>query len=455
MSHINDRENEPINNFIKGVRFEENIYFIEFNLFEDLVNQYCFKIWGSNLKWRVIPNDRLSLFRKIFLENMDLSMSSDKIIMWYGYGSYYSEERLYLLFFYHLFVQRIFNKTIEKSFEQALFDWKKAFETNKMPITIYLVLPITNFEGAIKSFRISDNLDLIKPFTYNYLIGSSRSQARQNSEIFCSILLRLTTFQSFDQNFNRDFDKGPHSLSDNEEAYKDIFIKIRKFMLSFYLNGYPMIKEDFEIFYPWWIQEDLKKFITSKSLTAPKYKVLKLDDLKQLTNLFEQIKEFNLLKDTDLELVLFNYNELHKKNLPSELILYDFIILENLFTRKAKMELSFRLSLNLTLFLSEPKDKFEEKFLLYEELYVLRSSIIHGNDWPTKKQKKEKFLKQLGLDNFEGKDEFALAAHDYIIKDINKAIIKIIQLKKESPAIMKEFKKVYFLLNSEVFKKKK
>ena len=289
LSHINDKENEPIYNLIKNVKFEGHIYFIEFGIFEDLVNQYCYKIWGTRPRGWVIPEDRLSLFRKIFLENMDFSIGRD--IIWYEHGAYYSEERLYLLLFYHIFIQRICSENpIDKFFEQALSEWKSAFATKKMPITLFLVLSDTVFEGDRKTFQIAEDLELIRLLNFAFLTGSSRSQVSLNGHNFYSILLKLTKSQSFDHNFYGDFCEEVQSMEMNEGEYQGILNRIRYFIMSFYLNGYQMIREDIEIFTPWWIQEDLKKFKTSN--IHFKDNKLELNDLNQLKILFEKIRLF-------------------------------------------------------------------------------------------------------------------------------------------------------------------
>ena len=456
LTHINNEEEHPLYNFIKDIKLEGRIYFIEFGIFEDLVNQSCFSIRGTDPTGRVIPDERLSLFRKIFLKNMDFS--TGRSIIWFEHGAYYSEERLYLLLFYYLFIQRICTENpINKSFEQALSEWKNTFATNKMPITLYFILSDTVFDGDRKSFRIAEDLELIRLIHYNSMTGISKSRVTTNWHSFNSILLKLTTLQSFDHNFYGDFCKAEHSMDMNEEEYQDILNRIRYFMLSFYLNGYYMMREDVEIFTPWWIGEDLKKFKTSD--IHFKYNKLELKDLDQLKNLFNKIVSLELFKDKELELVLFNYNELHKKDLVSELILYDFIILESLFTQGSKAEATFRLSLNLGLFISESKEEFETIFQLSKKLYRIRSEIIHGGNWPSKLRKK-KIPEQLGLDNNVKKDVLARTVHECLMNYINKAIRNVIQLKTDqvnnnkSPEVMKDknFKGLYFLLNSKIFK---
>lgn len=453
LSHINEQENEFVYSFIKKLKFEGDIYYISFDIFEDLVKHYCFSIWGSKPMERIIPEERLSLFREVFLENMDFSIT--RTILWYGNMGSYSEEILYLLLFYHLFKQSICTEnSINKIFEQALSEWKSAFTTNKMPIKLFLFLLDTVFvESDRMSYQIAEDLELVRLSSYKSITGSSLSQVSHNWQIFDSILLKLNAFQLFDHNFYGGFSEENHSMDMNKGEFQEILNRIRYYMMSFYLKGYNMMREEVEIFTPWWIRENLKKFKTSKIHFENKN--LKLDDLNQLKTLFEKIVKLDLFKDKELDLVLYYYNELHNRTLIFELILYDFIILESLFTRGSTSELTFRLSLNLALFISESKEEFKTIFQFSKKLYSIRSAIIHGEIW-SKKLLKNKIPEQLGLDSNEKEEVLARAIHERLLMYINKAIKKVIQLKLEqvknskSPEIIKNFKDLYFLLDAKI-----
>lgn len=452
ISHINEQENEFVYSFIKKLKFESDIYYISFDIFEDLVKRYCFYIWGSKPMERIIPEERLSLFREIFLENMDFSTT--RTILWYEHMASYTEERLYLLLFYHLFNQSICNENpINKIFDQALSEWKSAFATNKMPIKLFLVLSDTVFQSERILFQIAEDLELVRLSSYKSITGSSLSQVSHNWQFFDSILLKLNAFQLFDHNFYGGFSGKNHSMDMNKGEFQEILNRIRYFLMSFYLKGYNMMREEVEIFTPWWIQENLKKFKTSKIHFENKN--LKLDDLNQLKTLFGKIVKLDLFKDKELDLILYYYNELHNKTLIFELILYDFIILESLFTRESTSELTFRLSLNLALFISESKEEFKTIFQTSKKLYSIRSAIIHGEIW-SKKLLKKKLPEQLGLDSNIKEEELARAIHERLLSYINKAFKKVIQLKLEqvknskSPEIMKNFKDLYFLLDSKI-----
>lgn len=172
--------------------------------------------------------------------------------------------------------------------------------------------------------------------------------------------------------------------------------------------------------------------------------------------LYNKIQEHNILGDKELELALFNYYELHNKNLISELILYDFIILENIFTRGSETEVSFRLALNLSLFISSTRDEISSIFGTANKVYNIRSKIIHGTEWGKYMRKKE-IPALLGLDPNVNDRILARAVHNKLLSYINKSLKRIIHLKIEkftqnnSHEIMSDFTGLYFLINSPIF----
>ena len=107
LKHVNEDENSFIHSFINGIeKTGKFLYYIDINIIEDLINQYCYNIWDEeNPMERVIPDNRLSLFKQIFIGNVNFM--SKRTMLWHQHGSYYSAERLYLLLFYYLFMQII------------------------------------------------------------------------------------------------------------------------------------------------------------------------------------------------------------------------------------------------------------------------------------------------------------------------------------------------------------
>jgi len=291
--------------------------------------------------------------------------------------------------------------------------------------------------------------------SYATLTGYNLENIRKSYK-FVGTDLRLETFQSFYHNFSQPVVRQPIFMEDPlfAEEFKDIMDKIRECILSIYLCNFNFAFKGYKIHWPWWITDFQKKY------ELPKIRFdenrLTFEDIDLIIKLYKQINEINLIQDNELELVLYNYFELHQKNLIVELILYDFIILENIFTRGGTSEVSFRLALNLALFISSSREELLTVFEITKKLYNIRSKIIHGEEWYN-------FLRRsnipslLGLNVNINNHQLARAVHIKLLHFINKSLIKIINLKIENfqrnnnYRIMSNFEDLYFLLSSSVF----
>jgi len=449
-----------LDNFIRRIDSYdsyENIYFIEYYIFEDLINRYCYDINNQNYDPFIgfVPPDKLSIFREVFLIDMDFS--TPRTIECHGNNYVYSEERIYNLLFYHIFTQSIFTESsIEDIFNQALKDWKTSLERYRMPIYIDTLLVDTRLVDIDENEVLISNKFKIK-YNIHYSIVTGRSLENLDfSYLWVGTILRLETFQSFYHNFSRTSIHQPIYREDPvfREEFKDIMNKINECIISFYLNNFNFALKGYEIYQPWWVRTDKKKYerpairLGENRLTS--------QDIDLIINLYNQIHEINLLQDNELELALFNYMESHQKSLISELILYDFIILENIFTRGSSSEVTFRLALNLALFISSSRDEMSNIFEITKRLYNTRSKIIHGEEWYNS-LRRSNIPNLLSLNVNINNRQLARAVHNKLLHLINRSLIKIIKLKIENFArnnnyqIMSDFRDLYFLLNSSVF----
>ena len=450
------QENHPyFKSFIRYCEESDIIYYFDFDLFKNLVNQYCYDIKKQNYDpyKGYVPEDKLTLFRDIFLEKMNFS--SQKTIRWFGHARSYSEERLYNLLFYHIFMISISKRTsVEDIFLQALNDWKISFESNRMPICIDIIIPHTILTD-MNEVIISSELKLKFIKSYMSLIGYDLSRISEDYQML-GVILRLKTHQSFNHDFYGGFIRKPVPMNDPklQEEFQNEINKIKECIISFYLNHFNFHLGGFEIFYPWWIGNEKKTYKTS-SIQLRQIR-LTSHDTDQIIGLYNQIHNHNIIYDNELELALFNYNALHKKDLLSELILYDFIILENMFTRGSTSEVTFRLALNLALFLSTTYENLQNIFNIMRRLYGIRSKIIHGEDWFSLLRRKN-IPALLGLDTSTNDQILAREVHGTLLNYIDNSFKKIINLKIENYTknknyhIMENFNGLYFLLNSPFF----
>lgn len=132
------------------------------------------------------------------------------------------------------------------------------------------------------------------------------------------------------------------------------------------------------------------------------------------------------------------YHQIFNRDRPEDIILDAFIVFEWLFTRNMRAELSYRLSLNISLFISSDWEEFKRINDFMKDLYGLRSSIVHGGN-----QIKE--AKKLGKPSEVLKELKAV---------LNKCIIRFVESIIEDSNILKRFEdKYYFFEISQIFEK--
>lgn len=118
----------------------------------------------------------------------------------------------------------------------------------------------------------------------------------------------------------------------------------------------------------------------SYSLRGPVYHLDKKES-KEFQRFWGKFKQIELDKNTSLNLALRRFNFANVRAEPADRIIDYFISFEALYLHEDEMqELSYRLSLRASHFLSEDKTEREEIFNFFKKAYVLRSKIVHGVD---------------------------------------------------------------------------
>lgn len=137
-------------------------------------------------------------------------------------------------------------------------------------------------------------------------------------------------------------------------------------------------------------------------------------------------------------MIMGRYHQIFNRDRPEDIIIDAFIVFEWLFTRNMRAELSYRLSLNISLFISSDWEEFKRTNDFMKDLYGLRSSIVHGGNWI-------KEAKKLGKPSEVLKELKAV---------LNKCIIRFVELIIEDSNILKRFEdKYYFFETSQIFEK--
>lgn len=425
---------------------DEDLFWMDFMFLEKLILELCFNFDFSKYDpiKGFVPQDRLRLFNKIFLPR--IKEFKDFHIQFYNQSSIIrSKEHLYYRLFYSIYIQSLTtSKSISDIFHNFLIQWENALKEKKMPIIIEILLPDIFIEHDL--IKINENFE-IKRYS-SYFIEKRYSTDAIGLGPLGSILSYKTEIT-----FN-------HSPVENIKQTKKIdkltliqewhekWQPIRELIFSFYLVDINFRFKYHEQILPWWFTEEKKEYKTpDRRLGKIKLSKEKIDELITVHSL---VLESEFLKNKQFNIVINRYIRLFNRAYIHDIILDEFIILESIFTQGSTAEVTFRLSLNVALFIAKNVEEFKDIFNFIYEIYGIRSKIIHGGDW-TRILKKDKIKKIFSSDNPRKiSQELYKKLKHYIDLSLKKIINLIIRLKKENKTLnIKDFKRTYFLEHCE------
>ena len=363
---------------------------LDFEIFIRLINEYCYENVPTDYDYikGYVPKERLELFEKIFLK--DYGSFENKFIDWHHQDVIIpSKELLYNRFFYSVYIKSITgSKEISDIVKEEKEIWFRFLSSNKLPLVFEISLEDVFIEDDY--IKINDAIQIVKKYDYYYFSRNGMSR---------NFLNKLGSFLMYrtEINVNSNFFDNPQKF-DYFSLEKEWFGQIRKIqqiLFSLRLTGINFLYKKHNINYPWWVWDTKKKY---KSLGRSLGRwTLKNQLLCSFLHLHKKISDYKLFLDEELALIIYRYFRIFDRESIGDAILDQFIILESIFTRGSKAELTFRLALNIALFLSDSKEETEENFDIIYEIYNIRRDIIHGKPWVAefKKKKKKKKKKKI------------------------------------------------------------
>ncbi len=444
----------------KYIDRDEDMLYLDFDLFIDIINTFCYEIDYKDYDGikGFVPEDRLQLFKEIFLEKIDLKDSI--YIDWIRGGNVInSEELLYNRLFYSLFIN---NFTSTTSLEEKLLElhdqWKTAIKDNEMPVKFEVALPNVYNDGEIP-IMINNDFKITRLYSYNIYSGRVKYGSHSaHSLSHEGLFLIFNTELSFNHNL---LGKSQGINLDKDELKKEYRLKfnaINEIIFSLNIIGIDFIYKHYELILPWWMGDEEKKYdIPNRNLGKVNITNQQINDFFKT---YKKVSKHHFLSDTELEIILYRYSKLNRRKLVDDVILDEFMILESIFTRGGDTEVGFRLALNLAFFLAKDIAELDSIYEFINKIYRIRSKIAHGENW-TNYLRKRGIPKILGFDssNVE-KKEIAKKIAKKLKPLINRSINKILDLKIEQKTsnddyqIIEKFERLYFIENSEIIKNK-
>jgi len=404
--------------------FEYSTY-LERSFAYDLITKNIFKKRGDIYRW-----ERIELFKNQFLVPYKNKFKNTNLL-WIRVEHYhwFSIESL-LRSLYHYLLEEYLNgaKEINLLLEKCMLSFHKFLEQKQLPIEISIYIDGLCIKNSI---NIDFEFDLIsynhllslysngysfKPVEYPYLIYKTRIKAK--------IELDNEYYESVD----------PILLEDWERQWD----KINLILFSFYLSGLNFSFNKWGLKPPWWIdneffnldlQDEEWNVIKPKAeaLFELKSKLESVNEIARIKEIQKLISDSNIMNNPKSQLLINRYFQIFDRKSTQDRILDEFIILESIYTSSSKSEITFRLSLNIASYLGDNKEDFDEIYNFIKDIYIIRSAIIHGDEWKTKLKKKEIKKHFIFEDN---SDYISNVARDIFLRlkqFIDKTILKVMK----------------------------
>jgi len=433
---------------------------IDFSVFQKLIVDHCYKDIEHVIKNPTIeegqinrdipffnvPADRLFLFKKIFIKDL-ISIGyppSKNAIATCGISSL----NLYYTLFYILFHKKFFKRIdVQNSLKKVLLDWNDMVNNHKIKTICEL-----NFLGITisENYTLSQRYQIIKedgfmissldPFVYYPKDGITKIVINQQMPVVFSTKRRKRLENK----------KSWQMASEATILYERVEEEFRKILVALFLEGVkiPMIIPQYK--FPWWINQNKINFQDKKisSHLFPKIRISK-ENYKRSLNNYELFISKNFFNDKYYPLCS-NLFRLAVETREFADWLFDLhIILEYLFAPGSEGELSFRIALNASHFISEDIDDFKKNFYFFRNIYSLRSTAIHGGDWKKSFPKLLNKLKRFNI-HIDSLQDFKKFMESKVIK----IILNLINLELTIPQFKNKIEEnpLFFIENSKILK---
>lgn len=416
---------------------------IEFDSFKKLYEEFCFKfryIERESINPQLI--ERFNLFEKIFFKLLE-KVVSPTLHLWTSRSSF-SKYSFYFRLLYVIFKDNFFEKkSIQNKFQELLDEWNTSLGKKEIYIQILVPLPrYTKKEGEMNDISIKEKINV--KWGVGFDVYKKRGDNFYQSMTFSNLII-YNTQASFD--LYRTVQEHNDKLLENHKKFEKerihLFKIIREIVCTFYLCGVEFKYKRFYYLLPWWFEPDYKLY-SKIAAEIDHVAVISQNNLIKVKELYPKLIKSQLFYDDNLIILSHHYKQLINRIFSPDVVLDAFIILEFILTGNVPAEVTYRISINAGFFLANDFDEFESIYRLMRDLYRIRSALIHGNDWL---KRMDKLIRKY----VEFKD-YKDILHK-LKKLVNFCIIKLINLKRDNPNILKELDDFYIIKSSNVIKK--
>jgi len=370
--------------------FKDNIKEVEIPFSSINSSIDSFSIYTRKISF--ISDDLLTLFNKSFPIQFKhiFTMMGHNLL---GFRKLTSENLFYQAFYeiFHEYIKK--GSDIESVLSSLIKDWSEFIKSKNMPFELRIPLRDVTFSGELQG---DDRFKLIN-ISDDFLTDKNSGSTYLFSGLAYNTVIKVVTFETIEELVTEAHkDRYRNQL----QQYSKIYIDLKKFLTSIYLKGYDISDEVPHIEHPWWspfkYEIILHKSEDSYYRSRGWPKNMESRDFKNIIVLFERLKENDFfhkkcfpMTRSLMELALSRKSDIDR-------VFDAHIFLEFLFGPGDQGELSFRVSMNGALFISDNFEEFKKNFYFFRNLYNIRSAAIHGGDWLDNSKKKLKGLVEKG-----------------------------------------------------------
>lgn len=392
----------------------------EFEYFKEIINKEIYNLKDSDK----ILDERIDLFNKIFINPFGDFNSISFHTHFTGMLTT-MENPIRELFFKTLFF--LFCKAVLFEFDyinalrEMFEEWRKCRELNK--IIVEIIIPLNNiiFRGIHSILK--DKVFIYGNYVLKLIKKNSDENTRTKSYILIKSHLRAYIYKDIPE-INTRYEK----RSILEKDWERLLIEIQEIVCTFYLCDVDFKYQKFFIIFPWWHlenQEKLKDILTGES-NKTKLSITK-DTLEQITKFLPLVKNSKYFSNEQYMIIYHNFMQVYNREYTPDILVDIAILFEFLFAREDHQNITFWLSFNAAMFLSEEKDMFLESFRFFKKFYGVRSALVHGDKWYFRFEKI--LLEEYGTDLPE---PYLNRCKSYL----NYSLRKLVELREKNPNIL-------------------
>lgn len=402
---------------------------LDYQTFVRLTNKSWFK---DNIKEVEIPVSSIDSRKKTFISDDLLTLFSKSFPIQFkhiftmaehnllGFRKLKSEDLFYQAFYeiFHEYIKK--GSDIESVLSSLIKDWSEFIKSKNIPFELRIPLRDVIFSGDLRG---DDRFKLIH-FSDDFLTDKNSGSTYSFSGLGYNTFIKAVTFETIEELTSK---VHKDRYRDQLQQYSKIYYDLKKLLTCIYLKGYDISDDIPHIEHPWWspykYEIILHKSEDSYYRSRDWPKTMESGDFKNIIALFERLKENDFFHEkcfpmtrSLMELALSRKSDIDR-------IFDAHIFLEFLFGPGEQGELSFRVSMNGALFISDNFEEFKKNFYFFRRLYDIRSAAIHGGDWLDNSKKKLKNLVEKGWEFSNISEMFGMIEN--IIRLITEKLIEL------------------------------